>query len=86
MDKLDLVYIDGNHGYEPTMDYFKQILSKAHNDTFIIFDDINWSEGMRRAWDEICSSKEIHVSMEFFRMGIVLKRHEQAKEHFVLKF
>lgn len=86
IEKLDLVYIDGNHGYEPTINYFNQIIDKAHNNTFIVFDDINWSEGMRKAWDEICASEKINVSMEFFRMGIVLKRNEQAKEHFVLKF
>lgn len=86
MEKLDLAFIDGNHGYEPTLSYFETILTKAHNDTFIIFDDINWSEGMRKAWDKIVSDERIHVSLEFFRMGIVLKRKEQAKEHFVLKF
>lgn len=83
---LDIAYIDGNHQYEATMHYFKKILDRAHDETFMIFDDINWSTGMRKAWDEICTHPDIHVSMEFFRMGIVLKRPEQAKEHFVLKF
>lgn len=86
IEKLDLAFVDGNHGYQPTLEYFEQIVEKAHNDTFILFDDINWSEDMRKAWDEICASDKINVSLEFFRMGIVLKRSEQAKEHFVLKF
>lgn len=81
-----LVYIDGNHGYEPTLNYFEQILKVVKDDTFIVFDDINWSEGMQNAWKEICANQNIHVSLEFFRMGIVLKRPGQAKEHFVLKF
>jgi predicted O-methyltransferase YrrM len=86
MEKVDLAYIDGNHGYEPTLKYFEMILEKAHNNTFIVFDDINWSLGMRKAWDEIVASNKINLSMELFRMGIVLKRSEQAKEPFVLKF
>ena len=52
----------------------------------MIFDDINWSADMRKAWDEICQSEKINVSMELFRMGVVLKREEQVKQHFVLKF
>ncbi|UKN03136.1 class I SAM-dependent methyltransferase [Paracrocinitomix mangrovi] len=86
IEELDLVYIDGNHRYQATLDYFNMILEKAHNNTFIVFDDINWSEEMRKAWDEICVDDRINVSMEFFRMGIVLKRKEQVKQHFVLKY
>lgn len=84
--KIDLIFIDGNHNYEATLKYFNLFMTKAHNNTFLVFDDINWSEGMRKAWDEIIASPEIHVSLEFFRMGIVLKRAEQEKQHFVLKF
>ena len=83
---IDIAYIDGNHQYEATKTYFKKVLNKANDNTFLIFDDINWSKEMRRAWDEICLHPEIHVSLEFFRMGIALKRPEQAKEHFVVKF
>lgn len=81
-----LIYIDGNHQYEPTVDYFNFLIDKVDNDTFLIFDDINWSEGMRRAWQEIIKSNKINLSIELFRMGIVLKRKEQTKQHFVLKF
>lgn len=81
-----LIYIDGNHQYKATLDYFNQLIETASNDTFLIFDDINWSEGMRKAWDEIVASDKINVSIELFRMGIVLKRKEQTKQHFILKF
>jgi predicted O-methyltransferase YrrM len=86
LNQLDIAYIDGNHQYRPTIEYFEKIVSKAHNNTFIIFDDINWSPDMRKAWEEVIRHPEIHVSIELFRMGIVLKRKEQAKEHFVVKF
>lgn len=86
VENLDLLYVDGNHGYEPTMRYFNKAMEHLHDNAFIIFDDINWSDEMRKAWDEICADNRIHVSMELFRMGIVLKRPHQAKEHFVLKF
>ena len=83
---LDLVYIDGNHTYQATMDYFNFYLSHTHDDSFIIIDDIHWSEEMERAWEEILDSPAIHVSMDLFRMGIVCKKSTQAKQHFVLRF
>ena len=84
--QFDLIYIDGNHTEEATLSYFNRFLTHAHNDTFLIFDDIRWSEGMESAWQKIIQSKEINVSIELLRMGIVLKRKEQTKQHFVLKF
>lgn len=85
-DKIDLVYIDGNHQYQPTLDYFNFFVEHMHDTAFIVFDDINWSEGMQRAWQEICASPKINVSLDLFRMGIVCKRPGQAKQHFVLKY
>ena len=84
--EYDLIYIDGNHQYDATIKYFKHFIEKAKNDTFLIFDDIRWSEGMEKAWQEIIASDKINVSIELFRMGIVLKRQEQEKQHFILKF
>ncbi len=56
---FDLIYIDGNHQEESTFAYFEKFLDYAHNDTFIIFDDIRWSEGMQRAWQKIIASDKI---------------------------
>ena len=84
--KFDLIYIDGNHTEKATLNYFERFLKHAHNDTFLIFDDIRWSEGMENAWKTIIKSEEINVSLELLRMGMVLKRKEQTKQHFILRF
>lgn len=87
MDSLDFLYIDGNHAYEPTMAYFKQALQKKQTHSIFVFDDINWSEDMQRAWKEICDNKEVTLSLDLFFFGIVFFRTEQKqKEHYVLKF
>jgi hypothetical protein len=52
----------------------------------IIFDDIYWSKDMTKAWSEICASSAINLSMDLFLVGIVMKREEQSKEHFRLKY
>lgn len=82
----DLVFIDGNHQYQPTLDYFHFYIDKLSENGFIVFDDIYWSDGMEKAWKEICASDKINVSMDLFRLGIVCKRPGQAKQHFVLKY
>ncbi|MDP6909786.1 MAG: class I SAM-dependent methyltransferase, partial [Flavobacteriales bacterium] len=50
VDKLDWVFIDGNHQKEPTIRYFEQCLEKCTNDSILLFDDIYWSKGMAEAW------------------------------------
>jgi predicted O-methyltransferase YrrM len=48
-----MVFIDGHHQYQPTLDYFEMIYPKCNKNEIIIFDDILWSTGMRRAWEEL---------------------------------
>lgn len=87
VQSVDLVYFDGNHAYEPTLRYFKMALEKKHAGTIFIFDDIYWSAGMEKAWEEIHTHPDVSLSINFFQFGIVFFRTEQKnKEHFVLKF
>ena len=52
-----------------------------------MFDDIYWSDGMQKAWKEICANKEVTLSLDLFKFGIVFfKTENKQKEHFVLKF
>lgn len=83
--KFDLIFIDGHHNYEATISYFNQLLKHKHNDSVFIFDDIHWSQGMEKAWEEICQSQEVTVSIDTFQWGFVFFRKEQAKEHFRIR-
>lgn len=82
----DLIYIDGNHRLNPTVEYFEFALEHTNDDAFIIFDDIHWSREMEEAWEIVKSSKRVKVSMDFFRFGIICKHGQQTKEDFILKF
>lgn len=86
IQKLDFVFFDANHRYEPTIRYFEQCLKKAHEDSCFIFDDIYWSEEMRRAWQTIQNHESVTVSIDLFWVGIVFFRKKQPKQHFILKF
>ncbi|MBO0933708.1 O-methyltransferase [Fibrella aquatilis] len=84
--RLDLVFFDANHRYEPTLAYFETCLPKAHNDSLFIFDDIHWSNDMERAWAAIKAHPATRVTVDLFGVGLVFFRHEQPKQHFTLRF
>lgn len=84
--EVDFVFIDGNHTYEATMANFNALLKISNNDTIFVLDDIHWSAGMEKAWDEIIVHKKVTVSIDLFRMGIVFLRKELSKQNFVIRF
>lgn len=86
-DAVDLVYIDGNHRYQPTINYFLQSLAKSGNDTILVFDDIHWSEEMEKAWEEIKSHPSVQYTIDIFFLGFVFFRNEfKVKQNFVIRF
>ncbi len=56
----DLVYIDGNHNKENTLNYFEILLDKINNNSVLIFDDIYWSSEMTEAWKQIIQHPKVH--------------------------
>jgi predicted O-methyltransferase YrrM len=87
LSTIGLAYIDGNHRYQPTMDYFHQLLAKAHNDTILVFDDIHWSAEMEQAWKEIQQHPSVQCTIDIFFLGFVFFRKEfKTKQHFSIRF
>ncbi len=84
--KLDFVYIDGNHRKEATLNYFKWCLPKVHENSLLIFDDIYWSAGMKEAWEEIKQNPQVTVTIDLFWIGLVYFKKGQAKEHFKIRY
>ncbi|MCF8430175.1 MAG: class I SAM-dependent methyltransferase, partial [Bacteroidia bacterium] len=84
-ETIDVFFVDGNHTYEATMDYFNKALPKAHNDSVFIIDDIYWSSGMTKAWEEIKRNKNVLQTVDLFFIGLVFFRSEQKSQHFKLR-
>jgi len=82
--KLDFAFIDGNHTYAATLENFKALLAISHNDTVFVFDDIHWSPGMEKAWNEIADHERVTVSVDLFRIGILFLRKELTRQKFVI--
>ncbi len=85
-EKFDLVFIDGNHRYNATVDYFERLKTLTHNNSILIFDDIHWSRGMQQAWQTIVADKSVTLSLDVFQFGIVFFKKELSKQHFILKY
>lgn len=85
LETLDMVYIDGNHSKQATLENFEALLPYVNNKTVLIFDDIYWSQEMTEAWQEIIRHPEVTVSIDTFLWGLVFFRSEQRKEHFSIR-
>ncbi len=84
---FDLVFIDGNHRYESTLKYFELIKNNLSDGCLVIFDDINWSRGMSRAWQDICKQQGIVFSINFFKLGMIVfdpKKSKPTNDHYEL--
>jgi predicted O-methyltransferase YrrM len=83
--KFDLVFIDGHHDGKCLIDYLKKLEEHTHNDTIFILDDIRWSMDMLNAWNTLVNDEQYHLSIDFFKMGLLIRQSNKRKEHFTLK-
>ena len=81
----NLIYFDGNHQKQATLEYFELLLPTITNETIWIFDDIHWSPKMEEAWKMIKNHPKVTVTIDTFQWGLVFFRKEQPKEHFVIR-
>jgi predicted O-methyltransferase YrrM len=87
LKSIDLAFVDGNHRYEPTVRYYKELLPAVHEHSVLIFDDIHWSKEMEQAWETIKADPAVTLSIDLFFIGLVFFRKEQkVKQHFRIRF
>ncbi len=67
---IDYAFIDGHHDEEATLRYFEQLLPHLAPRALLVFDDINWSDGMRRAWARLAADPRIQVSIDCGEVGV----------------
>ncbi len=84
-ESFDCIYFDGHHNKKATLAYFNLLISKAHNNSVFIFDDIYWSRDMTQAWETILKDPRVIVSIDCFILGFIFFRKEQPKQHFRIR-
>lgn len=69
---VDYAFIDGHHDEQATVAYFEQFLPCLAPDAVLIFDDIMWYEGMKRAWHRIESHPSVKLAVDLGVVGVVV--------------
>lgn len=87
LQQVDFAFLDGNHREEPTVEYFHQLLPYLHNHSVVVLDDIHWSAGMERAWEQVRMHASVTCSIDLFFIGIVFLRKEfHEPGHFTIRY
>ena len=76
MDSIDFAFIDGNHRFEPTLEYYQMIKEKTGPDSIIVLDDIHWSREMDEAWKMVRQDPDITIALDFFAFGVIFFKKE----------
>jgi predicted O-methyltransferase YrrM len=87
LQTIDFAFIDGNHRYQPTVNYFNEILKLTTSNSVIILDDIHWSSEMEQAWHYAQNHTAVKATIDLFFIGIVLLNDDfKVKQHFTIRF
>ena len=71
---IDYAFIDGHHDEKATISYFEKVMPHLSKNAILVFDDISWSDGMRRAWKHIEKNKLIKISLNLGVVGVCVVR------------
>lgn len=84
---FDLAFIDGHHQLKPTLRYHEQIVPSVEDGGIVIYDDINWSRGMIRAWRQIRQDPRFVFVLDLVSIGIaVVGRDREKTQPEILRF
>jgi predicted O-methyltransferase YrrM len=69
---VQYAFIDGHHIEVATVDYMERIMKVVDNEAILVFDDIHWSAGMKRAWERICSDPRFSMFVDLGKVGLAI--------------
>lgn len=82
---LDLLFLDGDHRYAPTLAYVRQLLHRRSEAAVFVIADIHWSPGMERAWRELRRLPEVSASLDLYHLGLLFFKPGMEEEHLALR-
>lgn len=71
LERVDIAFVDANHTYVASLEYFNVLADKVHEKSVIVMDDIYHSEEMEKAWKEICEDERVTTTIDLYQMGLV---------------
>ena len=85
IEHLDVAFIDANHTYVSTCEYFDVLAGKVHEKSVIVVDDIHCSEEMEKAWKAICADERVTSTIDLYQMGLVFFDKHYWKRHYTMR-
>lgn len=85
-ERIDFAFLDANHRYEPTLQYFHAIIQKVHQHSVMVLDDIHYSGEMERAWRKIQHHPSVYGTVDVYRCGLVFFDPSLNHQNHVLQF
>lgn len=73
MPPIDMAFVDGHHEFQPTLDYTELILAASSTNAIFVYDDIRWSDGMRKAWKQLCKDSRFGWVIDLQTVGICIR-------------
>jgi len=86
-DTIGLLYIKQIKSAEDLISYFNAAIKNVNTNSILIFDGIHDSKEMEASWEKIKMHKEVKLTIDLYKLGIVFFRQEQLeKENFIIRF
>ena len=86
-DTIGLLHVKQNKNAEDVISYFSAAIKKVNTESILIFDGIHDSKEMENSWEAIKMHKEVKLTIDLYKLGIVFFRQEQLeKESFTIRF
>ena len=86
-DTIGLLHVKQNKNAAQLMIYFNAAIKKVNTESILIFDNIHDSKEMENSWEAIKMHKEVKLTIDLYKLGIVFFRLEQLeKESFTIRF
>ncbi len=81
-NETDMLFFESIKNLNP-----KQLFSNTnlHNESLIIFNNINKDKESRTNWLNFVQSEKVTVSINMYYCGVIFIRREQQKEHFFIR-
>jgi predicted O-methyltransferase YrrM len=70
LQPLEYAFIDGHHDEHATQVYFERLLPYCTGGAVLAFDDVDWSDGMARAWARVSRHPRVQHAVDLGRIGV----------------
>jgi predicted O-methyltransferase YrrM len=83
---INFIFVDAHHDEHATKNYVAAMLPFMADHAIAVFDDINWSDGMKRAWDTIRAAPycAAHFSLPDLGIAVFDRSSPETTSHHLL--